>query len=73
MFIANIIALVLVLLGALNWGLVGIFNWNFVTAIFGEGSVMATIIYIIIMVAALWLIVDLCLERGKIYLRKNRE
>lgn len=73
MFIVNIIALALVLLGALNWGLVGIFNWNLVTAIFGAGSVFASIIYIIIMIAAIWLIIDICLERGRIHLRRNRE
>ena len=73
MFIANIIALVLVLLGAINWGLVGIFNWDLVAAIFGAGSVLAIIIYIIIFIAAIWLIVDLCLEHGRISLRRDRD
>jgi uncharacterized membrane protein YuzA (DUF378 family) len=30
--------LVLVIIGAINWGLIGIFNWNLVDAIFGGGS-----------------------------------
>ena len=72
MFIANIIALVLVLLGAINWGLVGIFNWDLVAAIFG-GTVFASIVYIIIFIAAIWLIVDLCLEHGRISLRRDRD
>ena len=36
--------LVLAIIGAINWGLVGFFEWNLVQAIFaGEGSVEATI------------------------------
>ena len=48
------IALVLVVIGGLNWGLVGVFNWNLVDAIFGMGSVIARIVYILVGVAALW-------------------
>lgn len=29
---------VIVLIGAINWGLIGLFNWNLVDAIFGGGS-----------------------------------
>lgn len=50
------IALVLVIIGGLNWGLVGIFKWNLVDAIFGMGSVVSTIVYILVGVAALYTI-----------------
>ena len=50
------IALILVIIGGLNWGLVGIFNWNLVDAIFGVGSVVSTIVYILVGVAALYTI-----------------
>ena len=47
------IALVFTLIGALNWGLVGLFNFNLGTAIFGTNSVMTTIVYVIVAIAAI--------------------
>lgn len=41
------IALVLTIIGALNWGLIGLFNYNLVSAIFGE-SMMSAIIYMLV-------------------------
>lgn len=35
-------ALVIAIIGALNWGLIGFFNWNLVDAIFGGGAAEAT-------------------------------
>jgi uncharacterized membrane protein YuzA (DUF378 family) len=67
MVITNIIAFILVLLGSLIWGLVGIFNWNPVTAIFGPGmNVGSSIIYILVFLASLWLIFSAIYSRGKI-------
>ncbi len=48
------IALILLVVGGLNWGLVGVFDWNLVDAIFGMGSALARIVYILVGVAALW-------------------
>ena len=48
------IALILLVVGGLNWGLVGIWNWNLVDAVFGVGSILAKIVYILVGVAALW-------------------
>lgn len=48
------IALILVIIGGLNWGLVGAFNFNLVDAIFGAMSVIAKIVYILVGVAAIW-------------------
>ncbi len=48
------IALILLVIGGLNWGLVGVWNWNLVDAIFGVGSVVARIIYIVVGLAGLW-------------------
>ena len=50
------IALVLVIIGAINWGLVGIFNFNLVDAIFGAMSVISRIIYILVGISGLWAI-----------------
>ncbi len=59
MVIANIISYILVLLGAVNWGLYGIFDFNLVSWIFqGPRSVGAIIVYVIITLAAVWLIIS---------------
>lgn len=59
MVIANIISYVLVIVGALNWGLYGIFNFNLVSWIFqGPRSVGSIIIYSVIALAAIWLIIS---------------
>lgn len=50
----NCIALTLVIIGALNWLLVGLFKFNLVDAIFGSLSLLARIIYIIVGIAGLW-------------------
>lgn len=52
---------VLVVIGALNWGLVGFFNWNFVDAIFGadpiaETNTAARVVYAIVGIAGLILL-----------------
>ena len=59
MVIANIISYVLVLLGAVNWGLFGIFNFNLVGWIFqGPRTAGSIIVYVIITLAAIWLIIS---------------
>ncbi len=59
MVIANIISYVLVLLGAVNWGLYGMFDFNLVGWIFqGPRSVGSIIVYVIITLAAIWLIIS---------------
>ena len=74
MFIINIIAFVLAMIGCLNWGLVGIFNWNLVSAIFGAGmNVGSSIIYILVLLSAIWLIIVAVSNRGYINLRDKRE
>jgi uncharacterized protein len=44
--------LALVVVGAINWGLVGLFDWNLVEEIFGTGTV-TDVIYVIVGVAGL--------------------
>ena len=50
----NCTALTLVIIGAINWLLVGLFKFNLVDAIFGSLSILARIIYIIVGIAGLW-------------------
>ena len=47
------IALTFTIIGAINWGLVGIFSFNLVDYIFGVGSVMSRIIYTGVAIAGL--------------------
>lgn len=54
MKVINGIALTLVIIGAINWLLVGLFKFNLVDAIFGSLSVLTRIIYIIVGIAGLW-------------------
>lgn len=50
------ITLTLTIIGALNWGLVGLFGFNLVSFLFGEMSWLSRIIYIIIALCGLYLI-----------------
>jgi uncharacterized membrane protein YuzA (DUF378 family) len=50
------IAAVLVIIGGLNWGLVGFFNYNLVDTIFGVASDTSRVIYAIVGLATLWMI-----------------
>jgi len=50
------VAIVLVIIGALNWGLVGFFNWNLVSAIFGDGSTVSRIVYSLVGLSVLYMI-----------------
>lgn len=47
------IALTLVIIGALNWLLVGLFSFNLVDAIFGIGSLLSSLIYILVGISGL--------------------
>ncbi len=49
----HIIAFILVIIGALNWGLVGAFDYNLVDSLLGMGGVSTTI-YVLVGLAALY-------------------
>ena len=55
----NLATLVLVIIGGLNWGLVGLMDLDLVASLFGEGTMLTNIIYVIVGLAALWQIVPL--------------
>ncbi len=48
------IALLLIIIGAINWGLIGIFKFNLVDTIFGTMSVVSRIIYTLVGISGLW-------------------
>ena len=47
------ICLLLTIIGAINWGLIGIFDFNLVDTIFGVGSMLSRIIYSLVGIAGL--------------------
>jgi uncharacterized membrane protein YuzA (DUF378 family) len=54
MKVLDVIVVILLIIGGLNWGLVGIFSFDLIAAIFGELSVIARIIYILVAISAIY-------------------
>lgn len=74
MIFANIVSYILVLLGALNWGLFGMFNFNLVGWIFmGPRSVGSIIVYVLITLAAIWLIISPIITGSGLKFRNENE
>lgn len=51
----DLLAFILVIIGGLNWGLIGLFNFNLVEVLFGT-TIITTIIYILVGLAALYML-----------------
>ena len=47
------VALTLVIIGAVNWGMVGLFDINLVSLLFGEGSILTNLIYALVGICGL--------------------
>lgn len=54
MKIIDKIALILIIIGAINWGLIALFNFDLVAAIFGEMTVLSRIVYGLVGLFGLW-------------------
>jgi len=63
MKIVNIIALVLLVVGGLNWGLVGLAHFDLVAAIFGmkfgQTSILSSVVYTLVALAAVYQVLSL--------------
>jgi uncharacterized protein len=59
------ICMILIIIGGLNWLLVGIFSFDLVAAIFGAMSIISRIIYILVGVAALYVLIFMLPKAGK--------
>ncbi len=57
MKVINCIALTLVIIGALNWLLVGLFSFNLVDTLFGVSSIISRIVYILVGISGIWSLV----------------
>lgn len=53
----HIVAFLLLVVGGLNWGLIGLFNFNLVTALFGSIPDLEKIVYILVGASAVYLAV----------------
>lgn len=51
------IAMVLVVVGGLNWGLVGIFDFDLVATIFGDMSMLSRIVYVLVGLSSIYIAV----------------
>ncbi len=70
--IINWIAFVILAIGGLNWGLVGIFNFNIVDWIFGGYNAGSIIVYILVLLSTIWLIISLLMNRNLYFLGNNK-
>ena len=59
MRVINIITLILLIVGGLNWGLVGLADFDLVAAIFGDMSPISRVVYVLVGISALWQIIPL--------------
>lgn len=59
MRVVNTITLVLLIVGGLNWLLVGLFSFDLVAAIFGQMSPLSRIVYTLVGLSALWQLIPL--------------
>ena len=68
----NWIAFIVLAIGGINWGLVGIFNFNLVDSIFGGLNAGSIIVYVLVLLSTIWLIVSAIIN-GAIYFRNRNE
>jgi uncharacterized membrane protein YuzA (DUF378 family) len=60
----ELIASILLAIGGLNWGLIGVAGFNLVETIFGAGSTLTRIVYVLVGLSALWYIYNTWLAGG---------
>ncbi len=61
----DITALILVIIGAINWGCIGLFGFDIVGSLFGgQGAIISRIIFAIVGIAGLWAITFLFKHRA---------
>ena len=60
------IALILAIVGGLNWGSIAIFNFDFVQAILGQNTMLSRIVFTLVGLAAVWSISLLFRQRDPV-------
>ena len=71
MIVVNYIAYILLLIGGLNWGLIGLFNFNLVAMISMGSRMVERIIYILVLFATIWLIIAPIISGGVFFNSAN--
>ena len=67
----HMVAFALVIVGAVNWGLVGLLNFNLVTALVGAWPMVETLVYVLVGASAVYIAAThmndckWCMEKGK--------
>lgn len=60
----DLLSLVLIIVGGVNWGLVGLANFDLVATIFGAGSALSRVVYVAVGVSAVWQVLVLLRSQG---------
>lgn len=55
----DVVAAILLVVGGLNWGLVGVANFDLVATLFGAGSIVAKVVYMLVGVSAVYQAISL--------------
>ena len=69
--IANWVAYIILVIGGLNWGLVGIFGFNLVEWIFGGYNAGSIIVSVLVLLSTIWLIVSMIMNRNLYFCDKK--
>lgn len=56
MKVLNCVCLTIAIIGAINWGLIGFFDFNLVSAIFGDATAFSRVIYALVGLSGLYMI-----------------
>lgn len=71
----NIITLALIIIGGLNWGLVGLFQFDLVAALFGgQDAMLSRIVYVLVGLSAVWQLVPFfkAMQSGEAHAQRTR-
>ena len=61
----TLLAFILLIVGGLNWGLVGFFGFDLVAALFGMMSPLSRLVYDLVGLSAIWVAFDLLKDQAK--------
>lgn len=60
------IVVALLIIGGINWGLVGLFGFNLVTAVFATIPILARIVFIVVGIAAVYYLIELIVKPDRV-------
>lgn len=70
-FMISILSFIIVIFGCLNWLSIGLFQYDIVAGLFGyQGSIFSRMVYIIVGVAACWLLFSVIKNKGSLNAKK---